>query len=303
MPSQFTVRTSLFIIAIALALCTLASAVLALQVREQLTNEATAKRAEITAFDKELQGLQQDKAYSDASTEAKALAASIEKKQKEEEKKASQAAQNSAKNANVPTVNTNDNCSKANAHSDATRIDVIVNKKHCIQPLNFAPKTSSVSCAGNGTAIIATVAISDFKALCQAASDANVPLGITSSYRSYETQITTYNYWVAQGGRSAADRYSARPGYSEHQTGLSVDFSAGDSSLDGFTGTPQQKWMAKNAYKYGWVQRYTAVNSATTGYNAESWHYRYIGRAAASRYVAANASSLESFWNISGGDY
>ena len=189
-------------------------------------------------------------------------------------------------------------------HRNPALIDVIVNKTHPMIPRSFAPATSTVSCAGNGSTTISTKATNDFAKLCNAAKKASEPLSTSSSYRSYATQVSTYNYWVAQDGKAKADTYSARPGYSEHQTGLSVDFQVpGGASLDEFTGTSQQKWLAKNAWKYGWVQRYTSANSAETGYIAESWHYRYVGRDVSSKYIATHASSLERYWGISGGDY
>ncbi len=301
MQSKVAIRASLFIIALVLGITTLSGVFLTLNARAELESMTAARRSEIAKLDETLENIKRQNAYNEAVKKADNLTDAITKKQKEEE--AAKAARDAARNAGVPTSGANDACSKSNAHSDPTRIDVIVNKKHCIQPLTFTPNTVSANCAGAGAAVVTSSAVSDFTALCAAAKNAGVPLGITSSYRSYQTQVSTYNYWVAQGGQASADRYSARPGYSEHQTGLSVDFSAGNSGLESFTGTAQQKWMTKNAYKYGWVQRYTTANSATTGYNAESWHYRYIGRSAATRYTASAASSLEQFWGISGGNY
>ena len=298
MQHQTLLRTALFIVALVLGVSTLSGVFLTLKASEAIENETAAQRSEIAKLDDTLSAIKRQKAYDEATKKAKELAAKVEQKRKEE--KAAAAAREAVKNS-APKSSTN--CSVPNAHSDPTRIDVIVNKKHCIQPLTFTPNTVSVSCAGGGNAVIASVAASDYKALCDAAKAAGVPLGITSSYRSYQTQVSTYNYWVAQGGQAAADRYSARPGYSEHQTGFSVDFSAGNSGLDSFTGTAQQKWMAKNAPTYGWIQRYTTVNAAITGYNAESWHFRYIGRSAAASYLASGVGSLEKFWGISGGDY
>jgi len=298
MQHQTLLRTALFIIALVLGISTLSGIFLTLKASEEIEGQAAAKRAELAKLDETLSTIERQKAYDEATKKAKELAAKVEQKRKEE--KAAAAAREAAKST-TPTSSAS--CSTPNSHSDPTRIDVIVNKKHCIQPLTFTPNTVSVSCAGGDNAVIAASAVNDFKALCNAAKAEGAPLGITSSYRSYQTQVSTYNYWVTQGGQTAADRYSARPGYSEHQTGLSVDFSAGNSGLDSFTGTAQQKWMAKNAPTYGWIQRYTTANTAITGYNAESWHFRYVGRSAASSYLASNAGSLEKFWGISGGDY
>jgi len=297
MQHQTLLRTALFIVALVLGISTLSGVFLTLRASEEIESQAAAKRAELAKLDETLNTIERQKAYDEAAKKAKKLANEIEQKRKDEK---AAAAREAAKNA---TPKPSSDCSSPNAHSEATRIDVIVNKKHCIQPLTFTPNTINVSCAGGGNAVVASSAVNDFKALCDAAKAAGVPLGITSSYRSYQTQVSTYSYWVAQGGQAAADRYSARPGYSEHQTGLSVDFSAGNSGLDSFTGTAQQKWIAKNAPTYGWIQRYTAANTTITGYNAESWHFRYIGRLAAANYIASGAGSLEKFWGVSGGDY
>lgn len=295
-------RIALLSLAIVLATFTLTGSIAAIYTQERYYQQVATQRAILEKLEDTVAKLQLEKARADTQANAKKISDTIVKKQKEEvaKKKALEA----ARKANVPTVRSNDTCSKSHAHNNPAGLDVIVNKKHCIQPLNFAPITTSVNCAGGGTAVVARIAAKDLAALCQAARAAGVPLGVTSSYRSYETQISTYNYWVTQGGQAAADRYSARPGYSEHQTGLSVDFSvASGGGLESFTGTAQQKWMAKNAHKYGWIQRYTTSNSTVTGYNAESWHYRYIGRAAAAQYISSGANSLEAFWGTSGGNY
>ena len=190
------------------------------------------------------------------------------------------------------------------AHRNPAALDILVNKKNPITPLTFTPSLSTVNCAGRGATTITRAVVADFQALCQAAAEASVPLDSSSSYRSYQTQVSTYNYWVSVSGKAGADKYSARPGYSEHQTGLSVDFRVpGGAQLSDFTGTKQQRWLANNAWRYGFIQRYTNQNRKETGYDAESWHYRYIGRAAASNYTLTRASSLERYWGMSGGDY
>ncbi len=189
-------------------------------------------------------------------------------------------------------------------HMNPSKLDVVINKTHPIIPLAYSPKLVEVQCAGGDTATIHPLAKSDFEALCDAASKANVPLAITSSYRSYATQTSTYNYWVASGGIASADAYSARPGYSEHQTGFAIDFRVPNgASLNQFAGTLQQVWLSENGPNYGFIQRYTDENHEITGYNAESWHYRYVGRSYATQYTTSNVGSLEKFWNIPGGLY
>lgn len=189
-------------------------------------------------------------------------------------------------------------------HRDPRRIDVLVNKKHPLIPLRYAPSLTSVNCAGHGSISVQVQAKDDLAALCSAAAQAGVPIAASSSYRSYSTQISTYNYWVSVDGQAAADVSSARAGYSEHQTGFAIDFRVpGGASLEAFTGTAQQQWLAVHGPSFGFIQRYTTAGSSTTGYIAESWHYRYIGRAAAQAYSTSGATSLEDFWGMPGGGY
>ncbi len=107
-----------------------------------------------------------------------------------------------------------------------------------------------------------------------AAASEGLSMRVASGFRSYSTQQQLYNNYVKRDGVAAADRYSARPGYSEHQTGLAFDINKASSS---FTGTPECNWLAANAYKYGFILRYPEGKENITGYMYESWHYRYIG--------------------------
>ncbi|MDD6879273.1 MAG: M15 family metallopeptidase [bacterium] len=98
-----------------------------------------------------------------------------------------------------------------------------------------------------------------------------------SGYRSYSYQSKIYNSYVKLDGIQNADTYSARPGYSEHQTGLAVDVSNGILPYTDFEKTAEYKWMIDNAYKYGFILRYPKEKEYITGYTFESWHYRYVG--------------------------
>src|SRR5690606_33199023 len=124
-----------------------------------------------------------------------------------------------------------------------------------------------------------------------------------SSYRSYNTQIATYNRWVSISGSAGADTYSARPGYSEHQTGFVIDVAAKGCTLDCFGETSQYKWFQQNSAKFGFIQRYHAGYESITGYKAEEWHYRYVGVEVALDMQAKGIKTLEQYWNIPGGDY
>ncbi len=97
---------------------------------------------------------------------------------------------------------------------------------------------------------------------------------ITSGYRSYKTQETIYNNYVYRDGKTNADIYSARPGYSEHQSGLSFDL---NSISDAFAKTNEGIWVNNNAYLYGFIIRYPKNKQNETGYKYESWHLRYVG--------------------------
>lgn len=206
--------------------------------------------------------------------------------------------------AKQQTTSSNVTASVSDPHRNPAQLDVVVNKKNPLVPLSYVPSVVGVSCAGNGTITVQVQVKDDLTSLCNAAVAAGVPLSASSSYRSYSYQISVYNRWVAQSGQAQADTFSARPGYSEHQTGFAVDFSVpSGATLNNFTGTSQQQWLAAHAAEYGFIQRYTDANSATTGYVAESWHYRYIGRENAAAYLASGKVSLEDFWGISGGDY
>lgn len=102
-----------------------------------------------------------------------------------------------------------------------------------------------------------------------------------SGYRSFDYQTTLYNNYVNRDGQAAADRYSARPGYSEHQTGLAFDIGErGKENLwltEEFGETPAGQWLLTNAQDYGFILRFPKNKEDITGYMYESWHYRYVG--------------------------
>lgn len=209
------------------------------------------------------------------------------------------AAAEKAQTGSSSSVNSRD-CNTATTHITASSIDVLVNKKHCLQPINYTPK--DLVDVGGGF-LLSRKAASAFNAMRSAASRAGQPFSITSSYRSYTTQITTYNYWVGVSGKAGADTYSARPGYSEHQTGFAVDVEAPGCSLNCFGKTSQYQWLQKNAAKYGFIQRYYKGFTSITGYTAEEWHYRYVGVAVATDMKARGIKTLEQYWNLPGGNY
>lgn len=121
-----------------------------------------------------------------------------------------------------------------------------------------------------------------FLELWQAANDQGFYLMVTSSYRDYESQKEIYDYRVSTQGERKADETAARPGHSEHQTGLVIDMTSKTEPLaDSFTDSEAYKWLKDNAYKYGFIERYPEGKTYLTGYSPESWHWRYVGLEAA----------------------
>ncbi len=123
----------------------------------------------------------------------------------------------------------------------------------------------------------------------------NLNIVAISGYRSFDYQSTLYNKYVTVDGRKKADTYSARAGFSEHQTGLAVDVSNGKSPYYSFENTDEFKWMCNNAYKYGFILRYPKDKEYITGYIYESWHYRYVGVEAAS-FIKKNNITYDEYY-------
>ena len=118
-----------------------------------------------------------------------------------------------------------------------------------------------------------------FVEMAKKAKEDNIKLIANSSYRTYERQEEVYKEFYYSKGISYADKYAARAGYSEHQTGLSLDiFTSGSSTTSNFEESDAFRWLSENAYKYGFILRYPKGKEYLTGYNYESWHYRYVGK-------------------------
>ena len=154
-------------------------------------------------------------------------------------------------------------------------------------PSTYAPPdlvpVSMAGFTGEGRAnVVRAIVIDDLTALRAAAGAAGHQLAVLSAYRSYGTQQATFAYWVNVGGYDQALRSSARAGHSEHQLGTAIDFSSGGTSKpwenDDWATTPPGKWLAQNAWRYGFVLSYPAGTENVTCYEYEPWHYRWVGR-------------------------
>ncbi len=120
----------------------------------------------------------------------------------------------------------------------------------------------------------------------------NIIIKNASGFRSYDYQVNLYNKYVQRDGKEAADTYSARAGFSEHQTGLCTDINLIDQS---FENTDAFKWLSDNAYKYGYILRFPKDKENITGYTYEPWHYRYVGKEAALKIKNENIT-LEEYY-------
>lgn len=160
---------------------------------------------------------------------------------------------------------------------------LIVNKKHPL-PKDYAPGEDAAARAA-------------FDEMVAEASQLGHKLTAFSTYRSFEYQTTLYNRYVERDGKEAADRYSARPGYSEHQTGLAFDIGEANKeqhwASESFGETEAGKWVASNAHRYGFILRYPKGKEAITGYMHESWHFRYVGKGIAEEIFKRNVTLEE----------
>lgn len=174
-----------------------------------------------------------------------------------------------------PPAQTNNDLAKG----DLNRVDVLVNKKNAL-PSDFVPNlvtfpdAYAVSDGYRGT----KQTVDAFVALVDAMkSETDLWMYVTSSYRSYQFQSELYNSYVRNNGQAEADRFSAKPGKSEHQTGLAIDLVTPGGSMWDFASTPQSDWLKVNAHKYGFILRYLEGKEHITGYMYEAWHIRYLG--------------------------
>ncbi|OFI36860.1 D-alanyl-D-alanine carboxypeptidase [Arthrobacter sp. SW1] len=179
----------------------------------------------------------------------------------------------------------------------ASSTSVLVNKSHPLNPLRYVP-ANLVNARGSGH-YLRSDAAGALNTLFNAAAGAGHGLAVVSGYRSYDTQASLYNYYVQTYGQAYADTISARPGYSEHQTGLAVDIgnASGSCGLSTcFGDTPAGRWVAANAYRYGFIVRYPNGWSGTTGYSYEPWHLRYVGTTISADMRARSYPTLEHYF-------
>ena len=176
---------------------------------------------------------------------------------------------------------------------------MMVNKTYDL-PSDFEPEdmhkdsTCALGNGYNGTNGLDNTAYAQAVKMMKAAEKDGITLKVVSGYRSYSRQKELYDTYVSQSGKDKADTFSARPGYSEHQSGLSMDFNNAGSDFDN---TKEAKWLEEHAHEYGFIIRYPKGKTDETGYKYESWHVRYLGGAKAKAVHDAGVS-LEEYLGI-----
>lgn len=169
---------------------------------------------------------------------------------------------------------------------------VIANKTYSL-PSNFAPNNLVTI---NGYIKVVDYVKEAFLSLSSDAKAIGLNIYASSGYRSYSNQKYIYENYVSMDGKENADRYSARAGYSEHQTGLAIDVNTIDMSFDN---TSESVWLRENAYKYGFIIRYPKGKEEITGYMYEPWHIRYVGKELSNKlYKDGSYITLEEYYGI-----
>ena len=180
---------------------------------------------------------------------------------------------------------------------DNFSIDMVVNKHRYLgedyQPTDIME--IPVEYASEAGMQSSRIAFNAYRQMSDAATKEGYGIVINSAYRSYQDQIDLSNYYLKWYGQNYVDKYVAKPGFSEHQTGLAFDI--GSRSVNVFANSREYQWMKDNAYKYGFIERFTERYENLTEFRKEPWHYRYVGKDIA-KYIHDNNISLEEYWAI-----
>lgn len=184
---------------------------------------------------------------------------------------------------------------------DPASYQVVVNKQRPFNPIDWAPGDLVMPNVPNqnGQPMRAEAAAAA-EAMYAEASAAGVPFTIASGFRDYYYQVSLFDSYVASDGVEAAETYSARAGFSEHQTGLVMDITecGGCSLSEAFGGTPQGIWARDNAYRFGFIMRYQPGQEPIVGYVYEPWHFRYVGPEVAADMQAKGIPNLEDYFGL-----
>ena len=195
------------------------------------------------------------------------------------------------------------------SYSKGDSIWVLVNKHRPLKPVTYKPEIAKPDFANPKQSNPLGYVLRPEAAAALAQMDRDMMKGgygrivLASGYRSYNTQTAIHTRQVNSLGLIAGENLAARPGYSEHQTGLSADLAALTTTGKSqgcyiqicFSSTKAGKWLARNSYKYGFILRYEDGMTKVTGYQFEPWHFRYVGPELAAQYEAAGQQTFERF--------
>ncbi|MBO1770486.1 MULTISPECIES: M15 family metallopeptidase [Agrococcus] len=181
-------------------------------------------------------------------------------------------------------------------------LQVVVNKRRPLQPPEYRPELVAVSSGQEGGELVRPELDAALAGMSQAMR-AEIGEGtfVFSSYRGYERQAELYSGYVARYGQAEADTTSARPGHSEHQTGLAIDVSGTGGACrlaTCFGDTAAGRWLAEHAWQHGFVVRYPQGLEHITGYEWEPWHLRYVGIEVSTAMHEEGAATLEEFFGL-----
>ena len=180
---------------------------------------------------------------------------------------------------------------------DKFSIDMLVNKHRYLSedfepndlmdiPSNYA-SSDDIKCS--------RLAFNAYKKMSEAAKKEGYEIVINSAYRSYQDQVDISNLYLNTYGQSYVDKFVAKPGFSEHQTGLAFDI--GSRKKNVFAESDEYNWMRENAWKYGFIERFTKHYEPITGFRSEAWHYRYVGEKIA-KVIHDDPMAYEEYWAV-----
>lgn len=209
-----------------------------------------------------------------------------------------------------PATNTQSNPSASGFNkqqyslTDSSSMWVIANKNHPLSkgyaPAELVTPDVLLRLSGSDEQMhVSSVMAPHLKALFDGAKNDGITLRLSSAYRSEALQKQFYDSYSARDGQEAADKYSARPGTSEHQTGLAADIIPANDQCHlqiCFGDLPEGKWLAAHAHEYGFIIRYQQGKEATTTYQYEPWHIRYVGNELAAE-LHRTGLTMEEFFN------
>jgi D-alanyl-D-alanine carboxypeptidase len=216
-------------------------------------------------------------------------------------KPASSTTASSASSARTPTPTPTFDLSRFSI-DDPASIWVVVNKLRPLQPADYQPSLVPAAVRHVYAPLMRPEAAAALERMFQAgAAEGAGEMQVQNSYRSYATQVAVHTRQVAQFGAATADAQSARPGFSEHQTGYALDIATVPNVCaiqECFGATPQGQWLAANSYRFGFVLRYPQGKQAVTGYIFEPWHFRYVGVELATEMHRTGVTTLEEFFDL-----